>query len=150
MAKKEMTNKEKATFIIEQGYSSKSQTTLERLSKEELDLIIKNQRDLEKDELNKENREATSSLIENILDFLDSYKKERQGKGISAPIKSFIKKNSESLDFANAKVSGSVAIALVGICFIGILVDSIIGWDTIKKRLKERAEAKEAKNEKKQ
>lgn len=144
---KELTNKEKAQFILENGYSSRSQTTLERLSKDELDFIIKNQREPQAKEINTENKEATASLIQNVLDFLDTYKKDKQGKGISAPVKNFIIKNSESLDFANAKVSGAVAVGLVAICFIGILVDSLVGWDTIKKRIQERAEAKRAQDD---
>lgn len=145
---KEMTNKEKAQYILENGFSSKSLSTLERMSKQELDLIIQNERDLEKDEFNKSDQEATKTLIQQFLDFLDAYKKERTGKGVSQPLKTFVVKNTETMNFANAKVSGAIGIALAGLCMLGIAIDSLFGWDKLKEKLKEKAKAKnEAKNQ---
>ena len=147
MAKKEMTNKEKAQFILNNGFSSKSLSTLERMSKEELDSIIQNERDLEKDELKKEDKEATKTLITQLLDFLDTYKKERTKQGISAPLKSFIVKNSENLSFANAKISGAVGLGLAGVCMLIVCIDSLIGFDKLKERITQKKVKNEAENE---
>lgn len=147
MAKKEMTNKEKAQFILNNGFSNKSLSTLERMSKEELDQIIQNERDLEKDELKKDDKEATKTLITQLLDFLDTYKKERTKQGISAPLKSFIIKNSENLSFANARVSGAVGLGLAGICMLIVCIDSLIGFDKLKEKIAQKKAKDEVKDE---
>lgn len=129
---RELTNKEKAQYILENGFSSKSQSTLERMSKEELDLIIKLQRDLDKDEVNKEDREATAGLINNIMDFLNSWKKERSGKEINPALRGFISKNTQDLSLVNTKISGVIGIVLIGLAGVYVFLDSIVGIDKVK------------------
>lgn len=139
---KELTNKEKAQYIREMGFSSRSQSTLERLSKEELDLIIKLERDIDKDDINKDDREATKSLISQILDFLNSYKKERCNKEINPALRGFIVKNSENINIVNTKTSGIIGIILISLAGVYVFLDSILGIEKVKEILMKRKQPK--------
>lgn len=136
---RELTNKEKAQYILDNGFSNKSLSTLERMSKEELDLIIKLQRDIDKEDINKEDREATRTLISQILDFLNSYKKERIGQEVNPAIRGFINKNTQDLSIVDTKTSGIIGIILIALAGVYVFLDAIIGFDKIKEMFMNRA-----------
>lgn len=140
------TNKERAEYIVKMGFSEKKLSTLERLSKEELDLIIKNERDLDDTELQQE--DDKTNAIKSLLDFLDTCKKEREGKGISEGLKGYINKNAKSIKIPNIKGIGLVSSFLLLAVIIYVAIDSILGINKLKELIKKIA--KRNKNEAKQ
>lgn len=126
-----LTNKEKAQLIIDNGFSSLSLSTLERKTAKELDLIIELERDLEKEDYDKENIETSKSLVEMGLNILESIKKERENKGINETLKKFIIKNAENIHL-NYKVSKVLSLVLFIIIGLFLLVDSIFGFSKVR------------------
>lgn len=130
----QLTNKELAVYIVQMGYSTRAESTLNRLSKEELLLIIANKNDEIKGELNKTNIESASELVKIFIDFMDEIHKSRDGKENNQTLKNFTQKQSISVSplLNNLSVSNYGVIALV----IGVLlisIDSVLGFANIKK-----------------
>ena len=146
----EFTNKEKAAFIVEQGYSNRAQSTLERLTAEELDLIIKLERDPDKQELDLEGKEATANLIKSILDFLNNYKKERTGSEINPSLRNYIQNNTKEMSIVNAKIGGLIGVGLICLVSLYVVIDSLLGSEKIKEWLFKKAKKSEYPNAKEQ
>lgn len=129
------TNKEKIDFILQQGLSSKTRSTLERKSGEWLDFLINNGREPTEDELSANDRQATSTFINQLLDLLDIFKKARVNEPLDPTMTTFARKNSEEFTFMTEKNNvffkrGVFAFVLGFLC-----IDSIIGWDTLKEKI---------------
>lgn len=129
-----LTNKELASYIVQMGFSTRAESTLSRLSKEELLLIIANKNDEIKGDLNKTNIESASELVKIFIDFMDEIHKSRDGKENNLTLKNFTQKQSISVSplLNNLSVSNYGVIALVIGCLV-IAVDSIVGFANVKK-----------------
>lgn len=141
------TNKEKAEYIVKMGFSEKKLSTLERRPAEELDLIIQNQRDVESDELQEQDDKVTA--IKSLIEFLDTCKKEREGKGISDGLKGYINKNAKSIKIPSFKGLGLVSSFLLLAVIIYVAIDAILGVTKVKELIKKIVK-KNANNETKQ
>lgn len=140
------TNKEMAEYIVKMGFSEKKLSTLERRPKEELELIIQNERDIENEELQEQDDKVTA--VKSLLEFLDTCKKEREGKGISEGLKGYINKNAKSIKIPTFKGIGLVSSFLLLAVIIYVAIDSILGMSKVKELVKK--VAKRSKNETKQ
>ncbi len=140
------TNKEMAEYILKMGFSEKKLSTLERLSKEELELIIQNERDIESQELQEQDDKVTA--VKSLLEFLDTCKKEREGKGISEGLKGYINKNAKSIKIPSFKGIGLVSSFLLLVVIIYVAIDSVFGMSKVKELVKKIA--KKNSNETKQ
>lgn len=140
------TNKEMAEYIVKMGFSEKKVSTLERRPKEELELIIQNERDIESQELQEQDDKVTA--VKSLLEFLDTCKKEREGKGISEGLKGYINKNAKSIKIPTFKGIGLVSSFLLLAVIIYVAIDSILGMSKLKELVKKIA--KRNKNETKQ
>ena len=144
-----MTNKEKAEFIIQNKYSKRAKTTLERLTADELDWIIENKRDPEADEFNQTDNEAIKELANSLINFLDDFKKARtkDEKGINPALKTFILKNTDKISkFTNAKITGILGVILLIMAIVVLIVDSLVGFDLVKRLLGIKNEPKNESN----
>lgn len=128
------TNKEMAEYILKMGFSEKKLSTLERLSKEELELIIQNERDVESQELQEQDDKITA--VKSLLEFLDTCKKEREGKGISEGLKGYINKNAKSIKIPSFKGIGLVSSFLLLVVIIYVAIDSVFGMQKVKELIK--------------
>lgn len=140
------TNKEMAEYIVKMGFSEKKLSTLERRPKEELELIIQNERDIESEEIQEQDDKVTA--VKSLLEFLDTCKKEREGKGISEGLKGYINKNAKSIKIPTFKGIGLVSSFLLLAVIIYVAIDSILGMSKLKELVKKIA--KRNKNETKQ
>ena len=140
------TNKEMAEYIVKMGFSEKKLSTLERRPKEELELIIQNERDIESEEIQEQDDKVTA--VKSLLEFLDTCKKEREGKGISEGLKGYINKNAKSIKIPTFKGIGLVSSFLLLAVIIYVAIDSILGMSKVKELVKKIA--KRNKNETKQ
>lgn len=129
------TNKEKIDFILQQGLSDKARSTLERKSGEWLDFVINNGREPADDELSANDRQATSTFINQLLDLLDIFKKARINEPLEPTMTTFARKNSEEFTFMteknNAVFKKGVFFAVLGF----LCIDAVIGWDTLKEKI---------------
>lgn len=140
------TNKEMAEYIVKMGFSEKKLSTLERRPKEELELIIQNERDIESEEIQEQDDKVTA--VKSLLEFLDTCKKEREGKGISEGLKGYINKNAKSIKIPTFKGIGLVSSFLLLAVIIYVAIDSVLGMSKLKELVKKIA--KRNKNETKQ
>lgn len=92
------TNTEKARYIFERGFSIRALSTLERLSTQELDFILENERDPEQGELDKNSAKFAKELISNIIKGLESIHEARGFTGgLNKSNKAFAESQAESL-----------------------------------------------------
>lgn len=128
-------NVEKAQKIIDLGYSKRSQSTLERLSKEELEFILKNKRDPEKDELSKDSLDASKEIVSGYIQVCEAVKSARCDEPLN---KTFIKicqaQDKALCELVGASAKGKTALILLSIAMIALLIDACIGFDVIKER----------------
>lgn len=127
------TNLEKATFIVENGYSKRSITTLERLNVKELDFIIENKRDPEANEISKKTIEASKEITKGYISILESIKETRANEPLNQGVKSMLEKNDTALsEYVGASTHGKISIFLYIASAVLLLIDSLIGFDKVK------------------
>lgn len=138
------TNLEKATFIVENGYSKRSITTLERLNAKELDFIIENKRDPEANEISKKTIEASKEITKGYISILESIKETRAKEPLNQGVKSMLEKNDTALsEYVGASTHGKISIFLYIASALLLLIDSLIGFDKVKSFVsKEKAKEK--------
>lgn len=130
----QLTNNDLARIIIERGYSTRAESTLSRLSKDELLLIIANKSDDVKGDAYKTNIESAHEIVKIIIDLMDEIKQAREQKQNNQTLKNFTQKQSISLatylNGINANNYGLIAL-IIGLLII--CIDSIIGFANLKK-----------------
>lgn len=127
------TNLDKATFIVENGYSKRSITTLERLNVKELDFIIENKRDPESNEISKKTIEASKEITKGYISILESIKETRANEPLNKGVKAMLEKNDTALsEYVGTSTQGKISIGIYVISAVLLLIDSLIGFDKIK------------------
>ena len=120
-------------------YSNRSETTLQRLKREELIYIITNKRDdYAKTELSNLNRDS-KDLIEIIVSILEDIKQARGGGGLNALLVRIFRNQGNRLaeGFVKIGVSGGVfGWIMCGVVSVLLIVDSIWGLQSISKLFK--------------
>lgn len=128
-------------------YSNRSETTLQRLKREELIYIITNKRDdYAKTELSNLNRDS-KDLIEIIVSILEDIKQARGGGNLNALLVRIFRNQGNRLaeGFVKIGVSGGVfGWAMCGIVSTLLVVDSVWGLQSISKLFKKEKKEREA------
>lgn len=141
-----LTNNDLARIIVARGYSTRAESTLSRLSKDELLLIIAEKADERKGDLHKSNIESAQELIKIYIDFMDEIKKARDDKENNKTLKNFTQKQSVSIApfLNNVSLSNYGIIALIfGLLLIGL--DSIVGFKNLKELITKKVKSSENK-----
>lgn len=127
-------------------YSNRSETTLQRLKREELIYIITNKRDdYAKTELSNLNRDS-KDLIEIIVSILEDIKQARGGGNLNALLVRIFRNQGNRLaeGFVKIGVSGGVfGWAMCGIVSTLLVVDSVWGLQSISKLFKKEKKERE-------
>lgn len=141
---KENTNLAKAQKIVDLGYSKRSLSTLERLSAQELDFILREKRDPEKDELSKKTIESSKEVVKAYIETLETIKQARVNEGLNKGLVTLAQSNSTALsEVVSSNTGGRVGLIILVVASIALAIDSVIGFDRLKKMFsKEKKEAK--------
>lgn len=127
-------NTEKAKQIYELGLSKRSLSTLERLSSQELDFILREGRDPAKDELSKKTIESSKEVVNAYISSLEAIKQARANESLNEGLKNIAQAQSGSLgEIVGANAGNRVSLALLIFASLALALDSLIGFDTIKK-----------------
>lgn len=130
---KENTNLSKAQKIVELGYSKRSLSTLERLSAQELDFILREKRDPEKDELSKKTIESSKEVINAYISSLEAIKRARANQGLNQGLKTIAQAQSGALgEYVGTNTGGKVSLVLLILASVALAIDSIFGLENIK------------------
>lgn len=133
---------------IAQHYSDRSYETLRRLTRGELLNIIKNESDTRDKSYNGLDKDA-DNLLKMFVEILDEIKRARESAPLNPTLKRiFISQNNkltEVLVNANIK-SGIISISILLILSLALFIDAFIGFNSIVKRIKERAKTKNKEN----
>lgn len=126
----DLTNVELARLIVENAWSSRAESTLNRLSKDELIFICKNKSDESLERVSKANVESANDIITACIDLLDEVHKARNGELNKESIKKFTQKQSTAL----APLLNSLAytnFGMIAMCIgLGLLtLDSFYGFE---------------------
>lgn len=126
----DLTNVELARLIVENAWSSRAESTLNRLSKDELIFICKNKSDESLERVSKANVESANDIITACIDLLDEAHKARNGELNKESIKKFTQKQSTAL----APMLNQLAytnFGLIAMCIgLGLLAaDSFYGFE---------------------
>lgn len=128
----EMTNIELARIIVENGWSQRAESTLNRLSKDELIFICKNQSDESLERVSKANVESASDIVTAFIDLLDEVHKARDGESNKESLKKFTQKQSTSLaPFLNSLAYSNFGLVALGAGLALLSVDSFWGFKRI-------------------
>ena len=133
------TNTEKARYIFERGFSLRALSTLERLSTQELDFILENERDPEAGELDKNSAKFAKELIANIIKGLESIHEARgYTGGLNKSNKAFAESQAESLaPFLDSSKSKYFGLGFLVFAMSLLTMQAIFGnFDNFKKWLK--------------
>lgn len=124
----EMTNIELARLIVENGWSQRAESTLNRLSKDELIFICKNQSDEQLERVTKANVETASDLVAGLIDLLDDVHRARDDKPNKESIKKFTQKQSVALaPHLNTLGYTNLGLFALGVGVALLAVDSFYG-----------------------
>lgn len=128
----ELTNIELARIIVENGWSSRAESTLNRLSKDELIFICKNQSDESLERVSKANVESASDIVAAFIDLLDEVHKARDGESNKESLKKFTQKQSMSLaPFLNSLAYSNFGLVALGAGLALLSVDSFWGFKRV-------------------
>lgn len=133
------TNTEKARYIFERGFSLRALSTLERLSTQELDFILENERDPEAGELDKNSAKFAKELIANIIKGLESIHEARgYTGGLNKSNKAFAESQAESLaPFLDSSKSKYFGLGFLVFAMSLLTMQAVFGnFDNFKKWLK--------------
>lgn len=125
----ELTNIELARIIVENGWSQRAESTLNRLSKDELIFICKNQSDESLERVSKANVESASDIVCAFIDLLDEVHKARDGETNKESLKKFTQKQSTSLaPYLNSLAYSNFGLIALGAGLALLSVDSFWGF----------------------
>lgn len=128
----ELTNIELARIIVENGWSNRAESTLNRLSKDELIFICKNQSDESLERVSKANVESASDIVAAFIDLLDEVHKARDGESNKESLKKFTQKQSTSLaPFLNSLAYSNFGLVALGAGLALLSVDSFWGFKRV-------------------
>lgn len=128
----EMTNIELARIIVENGWSQRAESTLNRLSKDELIFICKNQSDESLERVSKANVESANDIVTAFIDLLDEVHKARDGESNKESLKKFTQKQSTSLaPFLNSLAYSNFGLVALGAGLALLAVDSFWGFKRV-------------------
>lgn len=143
--KGENTNIAKAQKIYEAGYSKRELSTLQRLPAQELDFILREKRDPEPNEISKKTIESSKEVVKAYIESLEAIKQARANEGLNKGLVTLAQSNSTALsEVVGTNTGGRVGLIILTVTSIALAVDSIIGFDRLKKMFSKRD--KEAKN----
>lgn len=142
--KSENTNIAKAQKIYEAGYSKRELSTLQRLSAQELDFILREKRDPEQNEISKKTIESSKEVVKAYIESLEAIKQARANESLNKGLVTLAQSNSTALsEVVGTNTGGRVGLIILTITSIALALDSIIGFDRLKKMLsKENKETK--------
>ena len=127
-------NIEKAKKIYEEGLSKRSLSTLERLSSQELDFILREGRDPAKDEISKKTIESSKEVVSAYISSLEAIKQARANEPLNEGLKNIAQAQSGSLgEIVGVNAGNRVSLALLIFASLALALDSLIGFDNIKK-----------------
>lgn len=128
----EMTNIELARIIVENAWSQRAESTLNRLSKDELIFICKNQSDESLERVSKANVESANDIVTAFIDLLDEVHKARDGESNKESLKKFTQKQSTSLaPFLNSLAYSNFGLVALGAGLALLAVDSFWGFKRV-------------------
>lgn len=128
----ELTNIELARIIVENGWSQRAESTLNRLSKDELIFICKNQSDESLERVSKANVESANDIVVAFIDLLDEVHKARDGESNKESLKKFTQKQSTSLaPFLNSLAYSNFGLVALGAGLALLAVDSFWGFKRV-------------------
>ena len=128
----ELTNIELARIIVENGWSQRAESTLNRLSKDELIFICKNQSDESLERVSKANVESANDIVTAFIDLLDEVHKARDGESNKESLKKFTAKQSVSLaPFLNSLAHTNFGLITLGAGLTLLAVDSFWGFKRV-------------------
>ena len=128
----ELTNIELARIIVENGWSNRAESTLNRLSKDELIFICKNKSDESLERVSKANVESASDIVAAFIDLLDEVHKARDGEFNKESLKKFTQKQSTSLaPFLNSLAYSNFGLVALGAGLALLSVDSFWGFKRV-------------------
>lgn len=142
--KNENTNMAKAQKIYEAGYSKRELSTLQRLPAQELDFILREKRDPEPNEISKKTIESSKEVVKAYIESLEAIKQARVNESLNKGLVTLAQSNSTALsEVVGTNTGGRVGLIILTITSIALALDSIIGFDRLKKMFsKEKKEAK--------
>lgn len=127
-------NAEKAKQIYDLGLSKRSLSTLERLSVQELDFILREGRDPAKDEISKKTIESSKEVVNAYISSLEAIKQARANEPLNEGLKNIAQAQSGSLgEIVGASAGNRVSLALLIFASLALALDSLIGFDNVKK-----------------
>lgn len=145
---KENTNQQKARKIVELGYSKRSLSTLERLSAQELDFILREKRDPAPDEISKKSIESSKEIVKAYISTLEAIKQERAKEPLNKGLKTIAESQSGALgEFVGTQAGGRVGLALLIISAIALAIDSFLGFERLGLGKKPQPKTEGSKNE---
>lgn len=145
--KNENSNIAKAQKIYDLGYSSRSLSTLERLSAQELDFILREKRDPQKDEISRKTIESSKEIVRGFVSTCEAVKKARVNEPLNSGIKVMVESNQNALaEYVSVGAGGKVGLILLILSSIAMIIDSAIGFEKFKKANKEPQKDKGAQN----
>lgn len=146
LKKNEDSNVAKAQRIVDLGYSTRKLSTLERLPTQELDFILREKRDPEKNEISKKTIEASKEVVEAFLEINEAVKQGLYGEPLNPTLKRVIQSQNTALsEIVPMGAGGKVGLVLLITASIALMVDSLYGLNRIKKLfVKEKSEQKQA------
>lgn len=127
----------KAEFIIKNGLSKKSFSTLSRMSHAELDAIIANMGDEVLEEAPTASTESVKIVLENYINICEAIKEARTGEKIEQNIKNLALKSAPHIATKAPAATINILIIIGGLIALGlVLVDGVIGIKNFKKFIK--------------
>ena len=145
------TNTEKARYIFDRGYSQRALSTLERLSSQELDFILENERDPEIGEMDKNSVKFAKELISNIIKGLEAvHESKGYTGGLNKSNKIFAENQAESLaPFLDSSKSKYFGLGFLAFAMSLLTMQAFFGsFENFKKWLKSKIK-KDTNNDKK-
>ena len=142
--KSENTNLAKAQKIYDLGYSKRELSTLQRLSSQELDFILREKRDPEPNEISKKTIESSKEVVRAYIESLEAIKQTRCDEGLNKGLVTLAQSNSTALsEFVSTSAGSRVGLILLILASVALTIDSIVGFDKVKKIFGKKTEAKE-------
>lgn len=130
---KNNTLEKKAEFIINNGLSKKSFSTLSRMSHAELDAIIANRGEEVLEEAPTASTESVKIVLENYINICEAIKEARTGEKIEENIKNLALKSAPHIATKAPAATINILIIIGGIIALGlVLIDSIFGVKNLK------------------
>ncbi|WP_300447576.1 hypothetical protein [Helicobacter mastomyrinus] len=127
-------NLAKAQKIHDLGYSQRSLSTLERLSSQELDFILREKRDPQKDELSRKTIESSKEIVKGFVSTCEALKKARVNEPLNPGIKVMVESNQSALaEYVSVGAGGKVGLILLILSSIAMIIDSAIGFEKLKR-----------------